>query len=132
MDPFTLLIKPTSADCNLRCDYCFYLEKENLYPGKKSVENWAMPEPVLESFVRQMLEGSTLPAEHFAWQGGEPTIMGLDFYRKAVELAEKYRRPGMSFLHTMQTNGTLIDDEWAAVEIFHIASGDRISSFYSV
>ncbi len=69
---------------------------------------------MLEQYIRQLIESHQADNVNIAWQGGEPTLMGLDFYRRALRLAEKYRRPGMTFLHTMQTNGTLLDDEWAA------------------
>jgi uncharacterized protein len=72
-----------------------------------------MGESVLEQYIRQLIESHQTDNVNIAWQGGEPTLMGLDFYRHTMELVEKYRRPGMSFLHTMQTNGTLLDDEWA-------------------
>ena len=107
---FHLLAKPTGAICNLDCAYCFFLDKEVLYPGSK----FRMSEPVLEQYVRQLIEAHQTNDVNIAWQGGEPTLMGLDFYRRVLVLVEKYRRPGMNFLHTMQTNGTLLNDEWAA------------------
>ena len=72
-----------------------------------------MSQPVLEQYIRQLIESHQTDSVNIAWQGGEPTLMGLDFYRRTMELVEKYRRPGMTFLHTMQTNGTLLDEEWA-------------------
>jgi uncharacterized protein len=105
---FHLLAKPTGAICNLDCAYCFFLEKEHLYPGSR----FRMPDDVLERYIRQLIEAHQTDQVTIAWQGGEPTLMGLDFFRRAVELADKYRRPGMTFLHTMQTNGTLLDDAW--------------------
>ncbi|MEJ2559385.1 MAG: radical SAM protein [Anaerolineae bacterium] len=105
---FHLLAKPTGAICNLDCAYCFFLDKELLYPGS----HFRMRDEVLEQYIRQLIEAHQTNHVNIAWQGGEPTIMGLDFYRKAMDLAEKYRRPGMTFLNTMQTNGTLLDDEW--------------------
>ena len=105
---FHLLAKPTGAACNLDCAYCFFLDKELLYPNSK----FRMPDEVLEAYIRQLIESHRTDQVTISWQGGEPTIMGLDFYRKAIVLAEKYRRPGMTFLHTMQTNGTLLTDEW--------------------
>jgi uncharacterized protein len=107
---FHLLAKPTGATCNLDCAYCFFLDKELLYPGSK----FRMSETLLEQYIRQLIESHQTDRVNIAWQGGEPTLMGLDFYKRAMDLAEKYRRPGMTFLHTMQTNGTLLDDEWAA------------------
>ncbi len=107
---FHLLAKPTGAACNLDCAYCFFLDKEVLYPGSK----FRMSEAMLEQYIRQLIESHQADTVNIAWQGGEPTLMGLDFYRRAMSLADKYRRPGIRFLHTMQTNGTLLDDEWAA------------------
>jgi uncharacterized protein len=107
---FHLLSKPTGAICNLDCAYCFFLDKEAFYPGSK----FRMSDDVLEQYIRQLIESHQTNDVNIAWQGGEPTLMGLDFFRRAITLVEKYRRPGMRFLHTMQTNGTLLDDEWAA------------------
>jgi uncharacterized protein len=107
---FHLLAKPTGAICNLDCAYCFFLDKEAFYPGSK----FHMSDAVLEQYIRQLIESHQTDSVNFAWQGGEPTLMGLEFYRRAIGLVEKYRRPGMRILHTMQTNGTLLDDEWAA------------------
>jgi uncharacterized protein len=105
-----LLAKPSGAICNLDCAYCFFLDKELLYPGSK----FRMSDDVLEQYIRQLIESHRTNQVTVAWQGGEPTLMGLDFYRRAMALEEKYRRPGMTFLNTMQTNGTLLDDEWCA------------------
>jgi uncharacterized protein len=107
---FHLLAKPTGAICNLDCAYCFFLDKELLYPGSK----FRMTELVLEAYVRQLIESHQTDRVTVAWQGGEPTLMGLDFYHRAMACVEKHARPGMSFEHTMQTNGTLLDDEWCA------------------
>src|SRR5512136_2105226 len=107
---FHLLSKPTGAICNLDCAYCFFLDKAAFYPGSK----FRMSDAVLEQYIRQLIESHQTDHVNIAWQGGEPTLMGLDFYRRAITLAEKYRRPGMRFVHTLQTNGTLLDDEWAA------------------
>jgi uncharacterized protein len=108
---FHLLAKPTGAVCNLDCKYCFFLSKEMLYPGSR----FRMADELLESYIRQLIEShARAPEVTIAWQGGEPTLMGLDFFRRAVALAEQYRRPGQRLLHTIQTNGTRIDDEWAA------------------
>ena len=104
------MAKPTGAICNLDCAYCFFLDKEVFYPGSK----FRMSDDVLEQYIRQLIESHQTDSVNIAWQGGEPTLMGLDFFRRTMTLVEKYRRPGMTFLHTMQTNGTLLDDEWAA------------------
>ena len=107
---FHLLAKPTGAQCNLDCSYCYFLDKEQLYPGSP----FRMSERTLEAYLRQLIESHQTDTVNIAWQGGEPTLMGLDFYRTALALAERYRRPGMTFVHTLQTNGTLLDDDWAA------------------
>jgi uncharacterized protein len=103
-----VLAKPTGAICNLACSYCFFLDKELLYPGSR----FRMSDEVLENYIRQLIAAHSSPQVTVAWQGGEPTLMGIDFYRRAIELQEKYRKPGMVFENTMQTNGTLLDDEW--------------------
>jgi len=103
-----ILAKPTGAICNLACTYCFFLDKELLYEG----DRFRMSEEMLDDYIRQLIDAHRVPQVTVAWQGGEPTLMGLDFYRKSIELEEQYRRPGMSFLNTMQTNGTLLTDEW--------------------
>ncbi|QYZ77982.1 anaerobic sulfatase maturase [Methanofollis formosanus] len=107
---FHVLAKPVGAICNLACRYCFYLEKERLYPGS----NFQMSEALLGEFLRQYIEGQQVLRVTIAWQGGEPTLMGLDFFRRSVELAERYKKPGMQVSHTIQTNGTLLDDDWCA------------------
>jgi len=107
---YHLLAKPAGAACNLGCQYCFFLSKENLYPN----DSYLMNDDMLERYVRQLIESSPGPVVQIAWQGGEPTLHGLDFFRRSVELAARYRKPHQSILHTIQTNGTLIDDEWAA------------------
>jgi uncharacterized protein len=103
-----VLAKPTGATCNLNCSYCFFLNKELLYPGSR----FRMSDEVLENYIRQLIESHRTNQVTVAWQGGEPTLMGVDFYRRAIELQEKYRRPDMTFENTMQTNGTLLNDEW--------------------
>jgi len=105
---FHVLAKPTGAICNLDCSYCFFLDKEMLYPGSR----FRMTDEILESYIRQLIEGHKSNQVTIAWQGGEPTIMGVDFYRRAMAFADKYKRAGMTFENTMQTNGTLLDDEW--------------------
>lgn len=104
----TVLIKPAGPDCNMACSYCFYLEKDKLFP-----ENMAhrMSGDILEEIIRQVLEQGER-AVSFAWQGGEPTLMGLDFFKKAVELQMKYGRD-QTVGNGLQTNGILIDEEWA-------------------
>ncbi|MCW5858894.1 MAG: radical SAM protein [Caldilineales bacterium] len=107
---FHLLAKPAGATCNLDCAYCFFLSKELLYPGSR----FRMADELLEAYIRQLIEAHQTPVATIAWQGGEPTLMGLDFFRRSLAYADKHRRPGMQIQYTIQTNGTLIDDEWAA------------------
>src|ERR1700689_4247688 len=85
--PFHIMTKPIGPICNLDCKYCFYLEKEKLHePGEK----WKMSDEVLETYIRQLIESQETEEVPFAWQGGEPTLLGVDFFRKAVELQDKY------------------------------------------
>jgi len=107
---FHLLAKPTGAVCNLDCKYCFFLSKEMLYPGSR----FRMADELLETYIRQLLESHQVPEVNIAWQGGEPTLMGLDFFKRSVEYTEKYRKPDQQILYTIQTNGTRLDDEWGA------------------
>ncbi len=107
---FHLLAKPTGAVCNLDCKYCFFLSKEMLYPGSR----FRMADELLETYIRQLMEAQQGPEVTIAWQGGEPTLMGLDFFKRSIELVEKYKKPGQSIQHTIQTNGTKIDDDLAA------------------
>jgi uncharacterized protein len=104
------MLKPRGPICNLDCQYCFYLKKENLYPQSA----FRMSPETLEEFILSYIQAQHVPEVTFAWQGGEPTLMGIDFYRRAVELQEKYRRPGMRVLNSFQTNATLLNDEWGA------------------
>ncbi len=105
---FHLLAKPSGSTCNIDCTYCFFLSKEALYPDDKH----RMSEATLEAYLRQLLEAHRAPEVTVAWQGGEPTLMKLEFFRRSIELVEKYRRPGQIVQHTFQTNGLLIDDDW--------------------
>ncbi len=107
---FNLLVKPTGARCNLDCKYCFFLSKEMLYPEGR----FRMSDEVLETYIRQLLEAHQAPEINIAWQGGEPTLMGLDFFRRSIEFVAKYRKPEQTICYTMQTNGVLLNDEWCA------------------
>ncbi len=111
--PFHVLCKPIGPVCNLQCAYCFYLSKKDLYPRG---EKWRMTDDVLENFVRQYIDCQPAGVReiNFAWQGGEPTLMGIDFFRKAVRLQKQYAKPGMTITNALQTNGTLLDDEWGS------------------
>jgi len=107
---FHLLAKPTGAVCNLDCAYCFFLSKEMLYPGSR----FRMADELLDTYLRQLIESHARASEvHIAWQGGEPTLMGLDFFRRSIELSERYLRPRQRAVYTIQTNGTLIDADWS-------------------
>ena len=107
---FHLLTKPSGSTCNLDCTYCFFLSKEALYPNAKS----RMSEATLEAYIKQLLESQRTPTVTVAWQGGEPTLMGADFFKKSVEFVNKYRKPQQEVEYTFQTNGVLLDDEWCA------------------
>ncbi len=105
---FHLLAKPSGSTCNIDCKYCFFLSKEALYPNDKQ----RMSEATLETYIRQLLESHRTPTVTVAWQGGEPTLMKLDFFKHSIDLVEKHRRPGQVVQHTFQTNGILLDDKW--------------------
>ena len=106
--PFSLLVKPAGADCNLACTYCFYLRKGALYPGATH----RMSDEVLDALIRGYM-ATDQPVYSFGWQGGEPTLMGLEFFRKVTTLQRRYGRPGSRVANGLQTNATLIDDEFA-------------------
>ena len=107
---FHLLAKPSGSTCNIDCKYCFFLSKEALYPN----DEHRMSDATLQAYIRQLMESHRLPEVTVAWQGGEPTLMGLDFFRRAMELVEQHRRPGQQVSHTFQTNGIALDDDWCA------------------
>lgn len=106
--PFHIMVKPSGSRCNLDCEYCYFLSKERMYPGSK----FRMDEILLERYIKQYIESQQYPEITFSWQGGEPTLMGLDFFKKAIRVQQKYARPGTRILNTLQTNGTLLDEEW--------------------
>lgn len=106
---FHVMTKPIGPLCNLDCKYCFYLEKEKLFPTN---ENFKMSDEVLETYIRQYIAHQSIPEINFAWQGGEPTLLGVNFFRKVVALQKKYA-DGRPVSNALQTNGTLLDDEWA-------------------
>ena len=107
---FNILAKPTGAICNLDCQYCFFLSKEMLYPGSR----FRMADDTLETYMRQLIESQRVPEVTIAWQGGEPTLMGLGFFRRSIEFQHKYKKTGTAIQNSLQTNGTLLDDEWCA------------------
>ncbi len=107
---FHVMSKPTGAICNLDCEYCFFLSKDQLYLGS----DFRMDESVHAAYIQQLLAAqSGEPEVVVAFQGGEPTMMGLDFFRRTLDLEERFRQPGQQILNTIQTNATLIDDQWA-------------------
>lgn len=102
------MVKPRGASCNLECAYCYYLGKRGLYPSS----SFRMSDELLLIFTREYIRAQRVPEVVFSWQGGEPMLAGLDFFRRAMELQRRFRRPGMHIANTIQTNGTLLDDEW--------------------
>lgn len=102
------MLKPVGAACNLACDYCYYLEKSNLY---KQQSHRIMTDELLERFIKEYIEAQTMNEVLFTWHGGEPTLRPLSFYQKAVALQQKYAR-GRRIDNALQTNGTLLTDEW--------------------
>ncbi|RPI41506.1 MAG: radical SAM protein, partial [Bacteroidetes bacterium] len=103
---FQVFVKPVGPACNMACSYCYYLEKERLFKGK---EMFLMPEVLLEEYIVQHINTCTEPVIHFSWHGGEPTILGLDYFRKIVALQRKHQPAGRDIRNGIQTNGTLLD-----------------------
>ena len=110
---FHVMMKPRGAICNLDCKYCYFLAKEDLYPGS----GFRMSDDLLEEYTRQYIEAQQVPEVTFAWQGGEPTLMGLEFFQKAVEFQKKFQKPDTRIYNSLQTNGTLLDADWC--RFFH-------------
>ena len=108
---FHTMVKPSGAQCNLDCAYCFYLHKEDLLHQPQAPR---MSDAVLEAHIGQYLEAQTGDEVIFTWQGGEPTLMGLDFFRRVVDLQNRHRKAGQRIANDLQTNGILLDDEWCA------------------
>jgi uncharacterized protein len=105
---FHVMLKPRGAICDLGCHYCYFLSKEKLYPES----TFHMEEGLLEDFTRQYIQAQDVPEVTFAWQGGEPTLIGLDFFEKAVLYQKKFARPGQKISNALQTNGVTLTDEW--------------------
>ena len=105
---FSVMAKPSGPACNLNCTYCFYSEKEHLFPGK---HHYRMSDELLESFIRQKIEAHKSSQVHFAWQGGEPTLLGVPYFERVVEIQKQYAH-GKTITNSFQTNGVLIDDAW--------------------
>lgn len=106
---FQIFVKPVGAECNLGCQYCYYLGKKDIYRGIKSL---LMPDDILEKYIIQHIQASTDNLISFSWHGGEPLLAGIEFYRKVVEIQRKYKPSGSQIINGLQTNGTLIDDAW--------------------
>lgn len=106
---FNIMAKAGGPICNLACEHCYYLSKAALYPDS----DFRMSGKLLEEFTQQYIEAQRVPEVTFVWQGGEPTILGVEFYEKAIAFQKKYAKPGMQIKNSLQTNGTLITDEWA-------------------
>ena len=106
--PLYVMLKPAGAHCNLACKYCYYLEKNNLYQNS---HRHLMSDEILEQFTREYIEAQTMPQVLFTWHGGEPLMRSIDFYKKALELQKKYAH-GKQIDNVIQTNGTLLTDEW--------------------
>ena len=114
-----IMAKPAGPRCNLRCSYCYYLAKEQLFPA----DSRRMADDLLERYIAQRLQTAPGPNTHFEWHGGEPTILGLDYFRRIVELQRKHVVPGRSITNGLQTNGVLLDDAWLdflAAESFNV------------
>ena len=107
--PFQIFVKPAGSICNLGCQYCYYLEKERLYPEG---ETFRMTPDLLDEYIAQHIEATPGKLVNFSWHGGEPTILGLDYFRRIVELQIRHKIPSKRILNGIQTNGTLLDDEW--------------------
>jgi len=108
---FQIFAKPVGALCNLRCMYCYYLDKRSLYPGEEAL---TMTDGMLEKYIIQHIEATTDETIFFSWHGGEPLMAGIDFFRKAVAIQKKHKPAGRTILNGVQTNGTLIDWNWAS------------------
>ena len=106
---FQVFAKPAGPACNLDCRYCYYLKKRDLYPGTSV---YRMPEPLLEEYIRQHIAASPAAEVTFSWHGGEPAVLGVDFFSTVVALQRKHTPPGRRVINGIQTNGVLIDEEW--------------------
>ena len=106
---FQVMVKPIGAVCNLDCRYCYYLGKKDLYPHAGA---FRMDDALLEQYIVQHIAASPAKSILFSWHGGEPTVLGLDYFRRVVELQRKHRPPQREILNGIQTNGTLLDEEW--------------------
>jgi uncharacterized protein len=106
---YQVMAKPVGALCNLDCTYCYYLEKKDFYP---ETDSFRMADDLLEEYIVQHIEASPRELIFFAWHGGEPTLLGIDYFKRIIELQRKHRPLGRQILNGIQTNGTLLDDDW--------------------
>jgi uncharacterized protein len=106
---FQVFVKPAGPACNLNCLYCYYLKKDKLFPPGKS---FRMPDDILESYIIQHIDAASDPVITFSWHGGEPTILGLDYFRGIVDLQKKHLPHNRKIINGIQTNGTLLNEEW--------------------
>ncbi len=106
---FQVFVKPIGSICNLDCRYCYYLKKERLYPKG---ESFRMPNEILEEYIIQHIDASPETVIRFSWHGGEPTVLGLDYFREIVALQRKHKPPDRRIANGIQTNGTLLDEDW--------------------
>jgi len=109
LSEFQIFVKPVGANCNLRCSYCYYLKKKNLYPSKDMI---IMDDDILERYIKQHTGASKEEIISYSWHGGEPLLAGIEFFRKAVAMQKKYKPSGSAIINGIQTNGTLLNDEW--------------------
>lgn len=105
---FHTMVKPSGAICNLDCKYCYFLSKEMMYPGSR----FRMADGILETFIKQYIEAQSISEVSFAWQGGEPTLMGVEFFERVIHYQQTYAKSGMKIHNALQTNGTLLDEAW--------------------
>jgi uncharacterized protein len=106
---FQVFVKPAGPICNMDCRYCYYLKKEHLFPEG---ESFRMPDEILEEYIVQHIEASPETVIRFSWHGGEPTVLGLDYFRRIVELQRMHQPPDRRIANGIQTNGILLDDDW--------------------
>jgi len=113
-EPFNIITKPIGPLCNLNCEYCFYLDKQNLFPGKSRAD-FVMNDEILENYIRQYIAGQPPGIEevNFIWQGGEPTLLSTDFFERALRFQQRYKRAGMTVANSLQTNATVLDERKA-------------------
>ena len=123
---FQIFVKPAGAACNLACHYCYYLEKEGLYSKN---ESFRMSDEILEKYIAQHINTCPDSVIRFSWHGGEPTLMGLKYFHKIVEIQHRYRQPKKRIVNGIQTNGTLLNEEWCrflAKEGFSVVAPIRV------